>query len=332
METRANHLIVGSFVLALLIGLVGFVLWLAGSGNDRAVTRYDIFFAQAITGLRTGDPVSYRGIPVGQISEIRIAPGDADRILVTADIDRGTPISPNTVATLALRGITGGAYVLLDTDESGALASTSVTGESPEGHPVIPSKASRIDQIIAGAPDLITRAITLLDQANEVFGPENRAMISATLSDLKTVSGAIAKNPERLDQIMADAQATMAEARAAAERFDGMMTSLQGTAGNLDTELKATLTELRSAVGAIDKGSAALMDELRGTNRNLNSLIDENRTPINDFTSNGLYELTSLLAEARSLVTTLNSLAVQIERDPQRFLLGGQQQGYQPGE
>lgn len=332
METRANHLIVGSFVLVLLIGLVGFVLWVAGSRSDQSYTQYDIFFAQAITGLRTGDPVSYRGIPVGQISSIRIAPQNPDYILVTADIAETTPIGPNTVATLALQGITGGAYILLDTDDSGALATTGIRAESPSGHRVIPSKASRIDQIIAGAPDLISRAITLLDQANEVFGPENRAMITATLSDLKTVSGAIAQNPERLDKVMADAEATVSAARAAAERFDGMMTKLEGTAGNLDSQLSRTLTELRTTVGNVDQGATALLTELRGTNRNLNSLIDENRTPINDFTSNGLYELTALLAEARSLVTTLNSLAVQIERDPQRFLLGGQQQGYTPGD
>ena len=44
METRANYLLVGGSVLALMAGLVAFVLWFAKIQFDTDYARYDIIF------------------------------------------------------------------------------------------------------------------------------------------------------------------------------------------------------------------------------------------------------------------------------------------------
>ncbi len=50
METRSNHLLVGSVVMAMIIALLGFVIWISqASGNQDK--NYDIFFKQAVDGL-----------------------------------------------------------------------------------------------------------------------------------------------------------------------------------------------------------------------------------------------------------------------------------------
>ncbi len=41
-----------------------------------------------------------------------------------------------------------------------------------------------------------------------------------------------------------------------------------------------------------------------------------------DFSNSGLYELTQFLIEARVLVSNLDSVVRQIDRDPSRFLFG----------
>jgi phospholipid/cholesterol/gamma-HCH transport system substrate-binding protein len=46
--------------------------------------------------------------------------------------------------------------------------------------------------------------------------------------------------------------------------------------------------------------------------------------------SNGLFELTQFLQEARLLVASLSRISKQLERDPARFLLGDRLQGYEP--
>ena len=58
-------------------------------------------------------------------------------------------------------------------------------------------------------------------------------------------------------------------------------------------------------------------------------LAAENRKPLREFTNNGLYELTTLLTEARGLLVGLNRVTTEVERDPARFLFGNQQQGYE---
>ena len=74
METRANHLAVGIFVLAVVAGLFGFVLWLGRSAGERDVARYAILFEGSVSGLATSSTVRYRGVPVGRVEDIRIDP------------------------------------------------------------------------------------------------------------------------------------------------------------------------------------------------------------------------------------------------------------------
>ncbi|RYE03077.1 MAG: MCE family protein, partial [Sphingomonadales bacterium] len=64
METRSNHVLVGSVVLILIAVLALFAVWLArlSGGDDR---EYDIFFKQAVDGLSAGSQVTFSGVPSG---------------------------------------------------------------------------------------------------------------------------------------------------------------------------------------------------------------------------------------------------------------------------
>ena len=53
METRAHHLLVGSFVIVVVLGLLGFVIWLAKIDIDREFARYTIYFDGSVSGLST---------------------------------------------------------------------------------------------------------------------------------------------------------------------------------------------------------------------------------------------------------------------------------------
>ena len=70
METRANYILVGSFVLLLIAGLLAFVLWFARLQLDAEVSRFDILFEGTVTGLSEGSPVRYSGVRVGEVSSI----------------------------------------------------------------------------------------------------------------------------------------------------------------------------------------------------------------------------------------------------------------------
>ena len=55
METRAHHLLIGSFLLLFLVGILGFALWLAKTQIDREIARYNILFTgSAMTAIDFG--------------------------------------------------------------------------------------------------------------------------------------------------------------------------------------------------------------------------------------------------------------------------------------
>jgi phospholipid/cholesterol/gamma-HCH transport system substrate-binding protein len=80
-----------------------------------------------------------------------------------------------------------------------------------------------------------------------------------------------------------------------------------------------TIEEVRAAAAA-GKAMATQLDEM----------IAENRGPIRDFSSVGLYDLTQLVQDMRALVTTLNRVSERMESNPSRFLFGDpNESGYQ---
>ena len=142
MEIRASYLLVGAVVLGLIGALAAFSVWLVRADVDRNLARYEIAFAGAVSGLRQGGQVLYRGIPVGRVARIRIDPANVEQVLVTVEIERATPIMADTVATLEMQGITGIAYVLLRGGTQGAARL------DPDAEP---AAADRRAALVAGA-------------------------------------------------------------------------------------------------------------------------------------------------------------------------------------
>ena len=71
METRSNYVMVGAVTLSLLAGVLLFIVWLAGLSNQSSKC-YDIYFAQAVSGLNKGSGVTFSGVPVGQVDGLPV--------------------------------------------------------------------------------------------------------------------------------------------------------------------------------------------------------------------------------------------------------------------
>lgn len=336
METRANYLIVGGFVLALTFGLIGFVIWLAKVQFDTQFARYDIYFDGAVTGLQVGSQVKYRGITVGEVTSIRIDPQDVAKVLVTIEVQADTPVRQDTVASLALLSLTSGAlFVQL---AGGTHDAPPLVAEAGQKNPVIKSQPLGLDKLLSGIDKI-------LEQVAELLNADNRQAISDTLQNLSDLTGALAEQRGSLQSLMADAAATAAGLRDAAD-------SVQSLAGKLDTRIDGVVGQVESTLGAFEdvarnvdgvvtdnaENIDGTIKDLRETARSFRGLADEaqalvaeNREPIRDFTQTGLYELTTLLTEARELVISFKRVTTEVERDPARFLFGDQQQGYEAG-
>ena len=339
METRANHLLVGGFVLLFAAALFGFVIWLAKFQGEVQLSSYRIVFEDSVSGLSVGNAVRYSGVRVGAVTEIKLDPEAPGKVIVLVELDDEVPIKRDTVASLELEGITGARYVLLSGGTTAAPELTAAEGEIPE----IPSQPSALAQVLEGAPEVIANINLLLTRANVILGPENQRNFATVLQNMASFTTTLAENEDEIGQLMQDASATMANLREmsatvnelAAElsvRSQELADSAQGT---LDSVERLAIT-LDSAVKGGRQEVTGMLQEFRAAAESIRQMSDqiqgmvaENREPLRDFTATGLYELANLLTEARELITGLNRVTTEVERDPARFLFGDPQEGYE---
>src|SRR5688572_4729167 len=148
METRSNHILVGGVVLALVVALLAFIIWLSQAGGaDR--NEYDVYFSQSVDGLAQGSAVTFSGVPVGQVESINLEPESPEFVRVRISVKKQTPILRGTTATISGVGFTGVSQITLDGAVKGA---PPITQPGPRGVPIIPTKPGGLGEILNTAP------------------------------------------------------------------------------------------------------------------------------------------------------------------------------------
>jgi len=169
MEEKVNFAVVGVFVLLLSAAFIGAVLWLSSGVSYR--TSYDIYqtyMKESVSGLNLNASVRYRGVEVGRVRKIALAPGNVEQVQLTLAIESGTPIKTDTVAILQTQGLTGIAFVEL-------------LGGSRDA-PVLQAQAGQPYPVIDTGPSLMVRLdASLIDAARTL---KNAARLSEELPQL----------------------------------------------------------------------------------------------------------------------------------------------------
>jgi phospholipid/cholesterol/gamma-HCH transport system substrate-binding protein len=322
MEIRASYLIVGGVVLALIAGLAAFSVWLVGADIDRDVARYEIAFAGSVSGLTEGGQVLYRGIPVGRVADIRIDPDNVETVLVTVDLERDTPIKEDTFASLEFQGLTGIAYVQL---RGGTQASARLDPDA-EPPPRIPSRRSALERLFESTPDLLMRAVAVVDRVSLLLTDDNLAAVADTLQNVETLTATLAARADDIDATLAGAaeiagtiETTSTEVRHLASDLRQLTARVDQEVGTVSGDLVGTLTELQGAANALSSATAQF-----------EQILGQLEQPVDDFAATGLYEFTQLIGETRLLVAALSRITKEFERDPAGFLIGRTVRGYQP--
>jgi len=315
METRANHILVGTFVLLILAGAAAFFLWLAKFQFDVEYARYDIRFPGSVSGLKVGSSVELNGIPVGEVINIGLDPQHVESVIVTIEVPAETPVRTNTVASMQIKGLTGGVSIQL---AGGTQDAPPLQPEAGEKRAVIASRASSLEQLLEDAPELLQNLQVLVARASAMLNEDNQAAFAQSLRNVSALTGALAARTDDIDTLISGAAQTMANLRDASN-------ALKSTAETVDAAVVRNEPEVARLVSDL-RQTAKTMNQVSGE---IEAMVAENRGPLRDFTSEGLYELTNFLTEARGLIDGLNRVATQVERDPARFIFGNQQQGYE---
>jgi phospholipid/cholesterol/gamma-HCH transport system substrate-binding protein len=315
METRAPYVVVGSFVLVLVAGLVAAVLWFAQVQFREQLSYYDIYFHGSVNGLTPGSTVRYSGIPVGRVAEFKLDPLDPTRVRVTVELEAGTPVKTDTIASLELQGLAGGIYVNLT---GGSREAPPVTRQPGERYAVIASRPSGLQQVVTDVPEALTRLIALADQLGDIFNAQNRQALSETLENLRRVSAAAAAHGADIDSAMSDGAQTLHALKTTLEQANAILDSFKTTIGPQGNVAAAT-----QSVNDAARKYAELAQRL-------DALVADNEPQLRDFSHAGLDQLKGLMQQTQLLVAQLSRIADSVERNPSEFLYGDRRKGYQP--
>jgi phospholipid/cholesterol/gamma-HCH transport system substrate-binding protein len=329
METRASYFLVGLFVLSLIVGMFGFVMWLTRFELKDENTYYYVYFRGAVTGLSVGSTVRYRGVPVGTVSQIEIDSENVELIEVTLAVKKDTPIKSDTIASLQLQGITGLSFVQLS---GGTRNAPPLEPRPGKRRATIPSQPSAIEKVFENAPELVAQLGAVASRASEVLSPENQKQISLILDNVAVFTGTLARSSGSIDSIVDDTAATLSDLRRTAASLDQLAQQLQGISAEVGSDARTFFADTHQLARNADR----TIGDVRKTAQAFEKLANDfdkiavdARGPVRDFTANGLYDLAQFIGEARTLVASLTRLAYQLERDPARFLFGDQQKGFE---
>lgn len=271
METRAEYVLVGGFVLVLLAGLAVVLLWFVQAPFKVGAAHYDIYFDGSVSGLDVGSDVRYNGVMVGRVATIVLDPQRPTQVHVTVDINQDLIIRNDSVAVLQIKGLTGAAYVEI-TGASGT--APPLVAEKGQPYPVIRSRSSQLTELFNGMPVLIQKLSTLADQLSDITDGDNRAALAETLANMRKVSAVLAAHSHDLDASLGGLSAAVKHFDQAADNLDRMMRNSQKPVSDFTTrglpELQQLLADSRVLVAELTR----LVDSL---NRDPSRVIYGNR-------------------------------------------------------
>ena len=305
METRSNHVLVGAVVLILLGLLAGFLIFLAGvSGTEQK--QYDIFFQDSVGGLARGSQVSFSGVPVGQVTEIKLDPENPAFVRVRIEVGDDVPVLQGTTASIANISFTAPPAIQLDGAVKGA---PPITRIGPAGVPVIPTAPGALGQLLSSAPQLLERLTSLTERLTEVLSDRNQASVAGILDNTEELTRAFAARAPEISATLAEAREAVRQAGVAIGEVGKLANStdrlVQENGNEISAELKRTIASARD------------------TTDKINDVIGAAKPGLDQFSRETVPQANALIPQVSSLIKELRATTANIQSITNKLDQGG---------
>jgi phospholipid/cholesterol/gamma-HCH transport system substrate-binding protein len=316
MASQKTKFIVGLFlVCGIGIALLAFI-WLGMSRYFEKGRYYVTYFNESVQGLDKDSPVKYRGVSVGRVHSIIVAP-DSKLVKVVLKIETGMVLDTNLIAQLKSVGITGSVFVELDQklkDEPDRSPPLSF----PSEYPIVASKPSELGEILRGIDDILKNIKALDLEGISAKTKSNLDTIETTVQEAN-VKGLSRKAEISLDQLNRILNGP---------QWDKMLASTQEAiqaANEFFVKGNATLTHAENAFAQASGIIADNEQTIREALENVNTVIEKTASLATGTDEAFSHLRQNLLVSAQNLERAsenLNRFLEVLADQPSQLILG----------
>jgi paraquat-inducible protein B len=281
-----NHWKLGLFVVVGGVVGIGSIAALGARTFEKETVSYQSFFDESVQGLDVGSPVKFRGVTLGSVSVINIAP-DHRHVAVTCQLEVGKlndlglsagratkarmSIPPDLRVQLGSSGLTDVKFISIDFFPIADNPIIALPFQTPENY--IPSARSTMKNLEESVVYAVDRFPELADEIVQLLGKISHlledvtaehipAKATATLGHVDDLLADVQRALRRADvvKLSQEAQATMSQLTGAATRMNGLVDRLQGETGLIGRVERAS-----SAVGDVAYGASGIGQDLEAT-------------------------------------------------------------------
>ena len=293
----SNETKVGALTaIAITVLILGFNYLKGKNITERSNTIYAVF--PSVEGLASSSAVLINGYQVGRVADMEAKDKNLSGIIVTINLTKNINIPENSFALIE-KSLLGSTTVKIMLGSSGKYISEGDTLQVKEK----PDLMSEFKTTLNPAVDNINKTLVSLDaviqKLNGIIDPSMKNNLQSVIANLSTSSqslvnllnnqtGALAKSLNHVEGITGNLQknngkidSTLANLQKATAKFAEV-----NVAETIDA-LKKTLTQLEKTIAKMNSENGSigallndrkLYDEIRQTNRSLNTLLDDFKT------------------------------------------------------
>ncbi|MGD9052442.1 MAG: MlaD family protein [Desulfobacterales bacterium] len=316
MATQKTKFAVGLFIaIGFTLAILVFI-WLGMSRFLQKGRFYATYFDESVQGLDVDSPVKYRGVFIGRVENIAVAP-DSKLIQVVLKIESGQALDQNIVAQMKSVGITGRMFVELDQKKEGE-PDRSPPLSFPSKYPIIASKPSEISGLIGGFDQILEQIKALDLEQISVKIKTTLDNINQTVddADVERISRTINSSFEKMEQILED------------ERWDKVLASAENAGQSLNSLLdKAdlTLARVQGIVVSREETLKTGLDNFSRAMENANILMHKSTALVSGADASIAEMMQYLVVAAQNLELAsqnLNQLMELLADHPSQLLFG----------
>jgi phospholipid/cholesterol/gamma-HCH transport system substrate-binding protein len=337
---RGKELLVGLVIIAAVVVAVGGTLWLQGIAVGRGMVPVDARLAN-VGQLAEGNAVTYRGVPIGQVSRIQVEEGGRAvrvRLLIAQDVqlpdDAGVVLGPESLFGAWQAEIVSRSafprFPFFEAEGTGPPTPPLVFGDEAPVAVLGGYALPEISRLTASAEEISGNLAELTERMEIAFNQETADNLARAIGNIEAITEEVRTLVQQqavvaqaltanADTALGEIQTAAVTARLSFERVDRLLADqqLDSTIANFavaSRDLRNILAALSDTTGGLD-GTLERADSAFARIDRMTQRIEAGEGSLGRLLGD-----TTLIVRAEGVLTQLDLLLADFRENPGRYV------------